>query len=387
MWSEVKRFVDRCKIFQHLKGRKQNAGFYQPLPIPERPWEVSSMDFVFGLPRTQRGFDSVFVVVERFSKMAHFIPCQKTNDATHIANLFFKEVVRLHGLPKSIVSERDMKFIGHFWRTLWKKLGTNLMFSSAYHPQTDGQTEVVNRSLGDLLRSLVVEHHSQWDSILPQAEFAYNDLVNQITGRSPFQIVYGMQLRGVSELRDSEQTATSSASVEEFAKAMKELHNRVKERLQSSIQEYKRKADQWKRQLQFEVGELVLAHLRKERFPRGTYNKLKMKKIEPCKVLRKFGENAYEIELLDGIRISLIFNIMDLYPYRAGEVETGTEQPTIQWMKQMPVVEKPQMERILDQRVGKKTRRKEYYEYLVKWKGHPMEYASWENEAKIQKHG
>jgi hypothetical protein len=138
------------------------------------------------------------------------------------------------------------------------------MFSSAYHPQTDGQTEVVNRSLGDLLRSLVTEHHSQWDSILPQAEFAYNDSVNRSTGKSPFQIVYGMQPRGVSELRDSEQTATRSASAEEFAEAMKELHGQVKQRLLDSSHEYKRRADQRKRQLQFEVGELVLAHLRKK---------------------------------------------------------------------------------------------------------------------------
>jgi hypothetical protein len=169
------------------------------------------------------------VVVDRFSKMAHFIPCQKTNDVTNIANLFFKEIVRLHGLPKSIVSDRDTKFIGHFWRTLWKKLGTNLMFSSAYHPQMDGQTEVVNKSLGDLLRSLVTEHHSSWDNILPQAEFAYNDSVNRSIGKSPFQIVYGMQPRGVSELRDSEQTDTSSASTGEFAEEMKELHGQVKE--------------------------------------------------------------------------------------------------------------------------------------------------------------
>jgi hypothetical protein len=231
------------------------------------------------------------------------------------------------------------------------------LFSSVYHPQTDGQTEVVNRSLGDLLRSLVTEHHSQWDHILPQAEFAYNDSVNQSTGKSPFQVVYGMQPRGISELRDSEQTATRSASAQEFAEAMKELHSQVKERRLKSSQEYKRRADQHRRQLQFEVGDLVLAHLRKERFLRGTYNKLKMKKIGPCRVLKKFGTNAYEIELPDGIGISPIFNVSDLYPYRVEETGTGGEQPVIQWMKQMPVADKPQMECILDKRVGKRTRR------------------------------
>jgi hypothetical protein len=299
----------------------------------------------------------------------------------------FKEVVRLHDLPRSIVSDRDTKFVGHFWRNLWKKLGKNLSFSSSYHPQMDGKIEVVNRILGDFLRSLVTEHHSQWDHILPQAEFAYNDSFNRSTRQSPFQIVYGIYPRGFSELKYSKQIEFRSASAEDFAEAMKELHNQVKERLQNLNQEYKRRADQHRKELQFEVGDMILSHLRKERFPRGTYNKLKMKKIGPCKIVKKFGANTYEIELPDGIGISPIFNISDLYPYRAEEEGVDSEQTEVQWTKQIPVATKPQMESIIDKRVSRRTKRKEYFEYLVKWKGHLDEDVSWEDEAEIQKHG
>jgi len=138
-------------------------GIYTSLPVASTPWEDISMDFVLGLPRTSRGVDSIFVVVDHFSKLTHFIPCHKVDDASNITNLFFKEVVCLHGLPKSIVFDRDAKFLSHFWRTLWSPLGTKLSFSTSCHPQTNRQTKVVNISIFTLLRVLHKGNHKSWD--------------------------------------------------------------------------------------------------------------------------------------------------------------------------------------------------------------------------------
>ena len=163
MFRDVSRFTNRCPTCHKDKSKAQSHGLYMPLPIPYQPWEDISMDFVLGLPRTQNGKDSVFVVVDRFSKIAHFIPCNKIGDASHIANLFCREILRLHGVPKTIASDRDVKLLSYFWKTLCAKLGIKLLFSSTYHPQTDGQTEVTNRTLSTLLRVLMKKNIKEWE--------------------------------------------------------------------------------------------------------------------------------------------------------------------------------------------------------------------------------
>ena len=146
-WSHMKRDVERvcakCITCRQAKYRVLLHGKYMPLEIPCEPWTNISMDFILRLPRSKKGRDCILIVVDRFSKMAHFIACTKTDDATHIADLFFREIVRLHGMLKSIVSDCDAKFLSHFWKTLQGKLGTKLFFTTC-HPQTDGQTEIVN---------------------------------------------------------------------------------------------------------------------------------------------------------------------------------------------------------------------------------------------------
>lgn len=191
-WARMKRDVnqilERCYTCHITKTHGSNAGLYTPLLVPTSPYEDVSLDFVLGLPRTQRHKDSI--VVGRFSKMANFVACSKTFDASQVAKLYFAEIVRLYGVPKTLTSDRDVKFMSHFWRTLWTPMVSKLQFSSSHHPQINRHTEFTNRSLGNLLRSLISNNAKQSDLILPHAEFAYNESINRTMGKSPFEIMY-----------------------------------------------------------------------------------------------------------------------------------------------------------------------------------------------------
>lgn len=273
------------------------------------------MDFVLGLPRTQRGNDSIFVVVDRFSKMAHFIPCKKTTDAVQVAQLFFREIYRIHGLPQSIVSDRDTRFISHFWRSLWKLLKTSLNMSSAYHPQSDGQTEVTNRSLGNMLRCLVGDNLRSWDSLLCQAEFAHNHANNRSLGFCPFKVVYGVIPRGPLALATLPQPGEFHGRAVELIDELSAIHVQAQDNLQGTAIKYKRAADKRRREVHFSVGDFVWAVLTKERFPVGQYNKLKPRKIGPVEIVEKINDNAYRLALPPHVHTADVFNVKHLFRY------------------------------------------------------------------------
>ena len=192
MKSEVAEYIARCLDCQQVKTEHQHpAGLLQPLPIPSWKWEIISLDFITGLPRNQNQNDSIMVVVDKLSKAAHFIPVKTTYKAANIADIFLKQIFRLHGVPKVIISNRDPKFTGNFWKSLFKGLNTTLNFSTSFHPQTDGQTERVNQVLEDLLRMYVKDQPGKWEDYLHLVEFAYNKNYQSSAKFSSFEILYG----------------------------------------------------------------------------------------------------------------------------------------------------------------------------------------------------
>ncbi|KAF8053947.1 hypothetical protein N665_1360s0008 [Sinapis alba] len=296
MKKDVENLCNKCIVCLKSKSRSHPFGLYMPLPIPNHPWVDISMDFVLGLSKINHK-DSIFVVVDRFSKMAHFIACDKSNDATQTADLFFKEVVRLHGIPRTIVSDRDTKFLSHFWKTLWGKLGTKLLFSTTCHPQTDGQTEVVNRTLSQLLRATVGKNLRNWLTCLPFIEFAYNHAKHSVTNLSPFQVVYGFNPETPMDFIDLPPAIYSSQEGSTKADFMKKLHQRVKERIEEKATKTKARVDLKRKEVIFNPGDLVWVNMRPERFTYARKSKLSPRGTGSFQNLFKGGGNDAAIQV------------------------------------------------------------------------------------------
>jgi hypothetical protein len=256
--AQVIDFVKHCDTCQRAKHNNHPpAGLLQPLPTPTGPWRDITMDFIDGLPLSD-GYNTVLVVVDRFTKFAHFIPLRHPYTAPSVARTFVDYVVKLHGMPRTIVSDRDRIFTSNFWKLLFQQLGTKLKYTTAYHPQTDGQSERVNQCLQMFLRCTTQDAPRQWRRLLPLAEFWYNSCYHTSLGGSPFQALYGHEpnFGAMPELAiDQENPASGVLSERATQLAI------IKQHLEAAQERMKWYADKHCTDQQFKVGELVLLRL------------------------------------------------------------------------------------------------------------------------------
>jgi hypothetical protein len=192
MKKEVVDFIAKCLECQKAEDEHRHpTSFLQPLPIPEWKWEVVTMDFVTKLPRKNKQRDSINVVVDKLTKASHFISVKLVQKAANIADIYMREIARLHGIPKTIVSDTYPKFTSSFWKGLFNGFGTNLNFSTTYHLELDGQIEKVNQVIEDMLRMYVMDKSSKWEEYLHLVEFSYNNGYQTSLKMSPFETLYG----------------------------------------------------------------------------------------------------------------------------------------------------------------------------------------------------
>ena len=255
MTKEVVKYVEGCDLCQRHKNQTEApAGKLMPNSIPEKPWRHISADFIVKLPLAQ-GYDPILVVCDHLTKMAHFIPTMEKTSAAGLARLFRDNVWKLHGLPESIILDRGAQFTAGMMRELNERLGIRTKLSTAYHPQTDRQTERVNQELEQYLRMFVDHRQEQWPEWLGTAEFAYNNKKHTATQISPFEANYGLSPRMGFEGRRGKRFEVA----EEFAERMRQVQEEVKAALGKAQEEMRKYADRkrWKG-VEFKIGDLVL---------------------------------------------------------------------------------------------------------------------------------
>lgn len=374
MRKDVTKYVQNCHICQQNKvSTLSPLGLLQPLPIPEQVWEDISMDFVEGLPKSL-GWDTILVVVDQLTKYGHFILLKHPYTAQRVAHVFVKEVVRLHGMPSSIVSDRDKIFLSIFWKELFRLQGTNLHRSTAYHLQTDGQTEVVNKGVESYLRCFVNGKPSSWASWLHWAEYWYNTAFHTATHCTPFKALYG---RDPPHLVRFSHGATAISSLEDQLQERDAILDDLKYHLvqaQIYMKQYENKS---RREGEFEVGDLVYLKLqpyRQHSVVRRQSEKLSPRFYGPYQVLERVGRVAYRLQLPATAKIHPIFHISQLKK----AMGPGWVPTSLPAQLSADLVLEVESESVLGVRNSQAAT-----EVLIKWKGLQDFEATWEDHDEI----
>ncbi|KAL5544124.1 hypothetical protein UlMin_007908 [Ulmus minor] len=343
MKKEVAEYVAKCLICQKVKAEHQRpGGELQPLDIPEWKWDQITMDFVVGLPRTAKGHDAIW----------------------QLAALYVQEIVRLHGVPKSIVSDRDARFTSKFWKSVQRAMGTSLNFSTAFHPQTDGQSERTIQILEDMLRACVLDFKGTWNRYLPLIEFSYNNSYQATIGMAPYEALYGRR---------------SPEFVEDTTQAVKKIQTRMK----SAQSRQKSYADKRRRPLEFQVRDSVFLKVSpfKGVIRFGKRGKLNPRYIGPYEILERVGKTAYRLALPPNLAsVHNVFHVSMLKKYVSDKSHVLEQEP-IEIHEDLSFEEKPMQ--ILDYKI-KTLRNKDIPLVKVLWRNQKTEEATWEREDEMR---
>jgi hypothetical protein len=371
MKTTIKEWVQACPICQQAKpDRSKYPGLLHPLPIPDQAWQMISMDFIEGLPKS-KNHNCILVVVDRFSKYAHFISLSHPFTALTVAHAFMDNIYKLHGMPSSIVTDRDRIFTSNLWQELFRLTGTTLSMSSAYHPQTDGQTERVNQCLETYLRCFVHAFPKQWYSWLSLAEYWYNTCLHSTIQTTPFRALYGHDPIHFGLTLDS---AVSTPELVTWLHQRALMNELLKQHLLCAQARMKKQADKHRSERTFEVGESVYLKLQpyiQTSVSNRSNNKLSFKFFGPYEILQKVGSVTYKLKLPDGSAVHPVFHVSQLKKVVGQGQQVTAHIPPSDDSLQVPL-------QVLKHRMVTRGN-SEILQVLVHWSGLPLSLATWED--------
>ena len=376
---DVKAFVRSCHVCQTAKPSLQKpAGLLQPLPVPSRKFATIGIDQIVALPESKEGFDALLTVTDHLTKFVVLVPCKNTDDATQIASRLHDKVFSVFGLPLAIVSDRDPKYTSVFWRSLFKCLGTKLKHSTAYHPQTDGQSERTNQSVEVMLRCLCTQYGQDWVEKLPRVQFALNGSVQASTHFTPAHLMFGYQPRSALDVFAQSQSPLpkDNTSAAEMLSAMHKDLELAKQFLEAAKIQQAESANRSRRDLKFKKGDKVLLSTTNMQFkmPR----KLQPRYVGPFEIVNVISDAAYELKLSGSLtRLHPVFHVSLLRPYVPGFGPPPSPPPPLE---SGPGYERFEVQAIVGHRTNSSTNIREFH---VVWKGYPLHEATWEPEENL----
>ena len=388
MTPMVIKHVATCDTCQRNKsGTQKPGGLLQPTEVPEKFWECVTMDLITQLPPTKTGYDAIAVFVDKLSKMTHIEPCSTTIDAPEFADLLLRTVFRHHGLPRSIISDRDARFTGHFLTTLAERLEFRQRLSTAFHPQTDGQTERMNRVVEDMIRHYVGPYHDDWDTKLALAEFAINNSWQASIGDTPFHALYGEHPHTPTSLSIRDTVPSRTPATQQWIEQYAERTARARKCILAAQDRQKAYADRSRRAVKYSRGQFVWLSAKHVHFKAGGPIKFMPKYIGPFRITDEIGPRdpetgevtlvtACRLELPANYRLHPVFHVSLLKPHLSDGTPVPGPAPIELDTDGTPIFV---AEALIAERIG----RTKETQFLVRWQGYSPAHDTWELESDI----